>query len=110
VEGQAVVWLGADSVAPFVRYSDLVVSSAAEARYWRHYGYHWYGRSWSGSRPNGDDYAMHWSKSRLRHLMKKIPCSRMSKNISGSSRTSKGATALRLQLCADLPFKDLRGA
>ena len=32
-----------------------LVSSAAEARYWRHYGYHWYGRSWNGSRPNSDE-------------------------------------------------------
>jgi hypothetical protein len=31
------------------------VSSGAEARYWRHYGYHWYGRSWNGFRPNGDE-------------------------------------------------------
>jgi hypothetical protein len=30
------------------------VSSGAEARYWRHYGYHWYGRSWSGFSLNGD--------------------------------------------------------
>jgi hypothetical protein len=51
----------------------LYVSSAAEARCWRHYGYHWYGRSWSGSRPNGDDNAMHWSKSGLRRLMRMNP-------------------------------------
>jgi hypothetical protein len=31
------------------------VSSAADARYWRHYGYHWYGRDWNGSRPNNDE-------------------------------------------------------
>jgi hypothetical protein len=31
------------------------VSSAADARYWRHYGYHWYGRSWNGFRPNNDE-------------------------------------------------------
>ena len=31
------------------------VSSGAEARYWRNYGYHWYGRSWNGYRPNGDE-------------------------------------------------------
>jgi hypothetical protein len=31
------------------------VFSGAEARYWRHYAYHWYGRSWSGSRPNGNE-------------------------------------------------------
>jgi hypothetical protein len=31
------------------------VSSGAEARYWRHYGYHWYGRSLNGFRPNGDE-------------------------------------------------------
>ena len=31
------------------------LSSGAEARYWRHYGYHWYGRSWNGFRPNGDE-------------------------------------------------------
>src|SRR5262249_11203658 len=28
---------------------------AADARYWRHYGYHWYGRSWNGFRPNNDE-------------------------------------------------------
>jgi hypothetical protein len=33
----------------------ILVSSAAEARYWRHYGYHWYGRSWNGSPSNSDD-------------------------------------------------------
>jgi hypothetical protein len=33
----------------------ILVSSASEARYWRHYGYHWYGRTWSGSRPNNDE-------------------------------------------------------
>jgi DMSO/TMAO reductase YedYZ molybdopterin-dependent catalytic subunit len=33
----------------------IVVSSAADARYWRHYGYHWYGRSWNGFRPNGGE-------------------------------------------------------
>jgi LTXXQ motif family protein len=33
----------------------LCVSSAAEARSWRHYGYHWYGRSWNGFHPNGDE-------------------------------------------------------
>jgi hypothetical protein len=41
----------------------ILVSSAAEARhwrhygyhYWRHYGYHWYGRTWSGSPSNGDE-------------------------------------------------------
>jgi len=31
------------------------MSSAAEARYWRHYGYHWYGRSGDSSRSNGDE-------------------------------------------------------
>ena len=31
------------------------LSSAADARYWRHYGYHWYGRSWNGFRPNNDE-------------------------------------------------------
>ena len=30
------------------------VSSGAEPRYWRHYGYHWYGRSWNGFNLNGD--------------------------------------------------------
>jgi hypothetical protein len=30
------------------------MSSAAEARYWRHYGYHSYGRSWNSSPPNGE--------------------------------------------------------
>jgi hypothetical protein len=39
-----------------VRYSNhrLVRVLGAEARYWRHYGYHWYGRSWSGFSLNGD--------------------------------------------------------
>jgi hypothetical protein len=32
----------------------MSVSSAADARYWRHYGYHWY-RSWSGYRLNNDE-------------------------------------------------------
>ena len=32
----------------------ILVSSAADARYWRHYGYHWHGRSWNGS-PSGSD-------------------------------------------------------
>lgn len=31
------------------------MSSASEARYWRHYSYHWYGHTWSGSRPNSDE-------------------------------------------------------
>ena len=31
------------------------ISSTAEARYWRHYGYHWYGRTWNGSRPAIDE-------------------------------------------------------
>ena len=31
------------------------VSSGAEARFWRHYGYHWYGRTWNGSRPAIDE-------------------------------------------------------
>jgi hypothetical protein len=31
------------------------MSSTAEARYWRHYGHHWYGRSGDGSRSNGDE-------------------------------------------------------
>jgi hypothetical protein len=31
------------------------MSSAADARNWRHYGYHWYGRSWNGFRPNNDE-------------------------------------------------------
>jgi hypothetical protein len=30
------------------------MSSAAEARYWRHYGFHWYGHAWKSSRPNSD--------------------------------------------------------
>jgi hypothetical protein len=30
------------------------LSSPAEARYWRHYGYHWYGR-WNGVRPNSNE-------------------------------------------------------
>jgi predicted translin family RNA/ssDNA-binding protein len=30
------------------------MSSAAEARYWRHYGFHWYGHAWNSSRPNSD--------------------------------------------------------
>jgi hypothetical protein len=29
--------------------------SSAEARYWRHYRYHWYGRTWNSSRPNYDE-------------------------------------------------------
>jgi hypothetical protein len=33
----------------------ILVSSAADARYWRHYGYHWHGRSWNGSPSNGDE-------------------------------------------------------
>jgi LTXXQ motif family protein len=33
----------------------ILMSSASEARYWRHYGYHWYGHTWSGSRPNNDE-------------------------------------------------------
>ena len=33
----------------------IIVSSGADARYWRHYGYHWYGHGWSGSRSNGDE-------------------------------------------------------
>jgi hypothetical protein len=32
----------------------VLMSSAAEARYWRHYGYHSYGRSWNSSPPNGE--------------------------------------------------------
>jgi len=32
----------------------VLMSSAADARYWRHYGYHWYGRSWNGSPSNGE--------------------------------------------------------
>jgi hypothetical protein len=32
----------------------VYMSSAAEARYWRHYGFHWYGRAWNSSRPNSD--------------------------------------------------------
>jgi hypothetical protein len=32
-----------------------VCPSGAEARYWRHYAYIGYGRSWSGSRPNGNE-------------------------------------------------------
>ena len=31
------------------------ISSGADARYWRHYGYHWYGRTWNGSRTNSDE-------------------------------------------------------
>jgi hypothetical protein len=30
------------------------MSSGAEARYWRHYGFHWYGRAWNSSRPDSD--------------------------------------------------------
>ena len=30
------------------------ITSAAEARHWRYYGYHWYGHTWSDSR-RGDD-------------------------------------------------------
>ena len=33
----------------------ILVSSSADARYWRHYGYHWHGHGWSGSRTNGDE-------------------------------------------------------
>jgi hypothetical protein len=34
----------------------FLASSAAEARYWRHYGsYHWYGRTWNGSPSNSDE-------------------------------------------------------
>ena len=33
----------------------ILASSAAEARYWRHYGYHWYGRSWKGSPSNSSE-------------------------------------------------------
>jgi hypothetical protein len=31
------------------------VSSAADARHWRHYGYHWHGHGWTGSRSNSDE-------------------------------------------------------
>ena len=33
----------------------ILVSSAADARFWRHYGYHWHGHGWTGSRSNGDE-------------------------------------------------------
>jgi hypothetical protein len=33
----------------------ILSSSAADARYWRHYGYHWHGRSWNGSPSNSDE-------------------------------------------------------
>jgi hypothetical protein len=33
----------------------ILMSPASEARYWRHYGYHWYGRSWNGSPSNSDE-------------------------------------------------------
>ncbi len=33
----------------------ILVSSAADARYWRHYGYHWHGQGWTGSRSNSDE-------------------------------------------------------
>jgi hypothetical protein len=33
----------------------ILVSPAAEARYWRHYGYHWHGRAWNSSPSNGDE-------------------------------------------------------
>jgi len=31
----------------------MFMSSAVEARYWRHYGYHWQSRSWNNSPSNG---------------------------------------------------------
>ena len=33
----------------------ILVSSAADARYWRYYGYHWHGRSWNGSPSESDE-------------------------------------------------------
>jgi hypothetical protein len=33
----------------------ILVSSGADARYWRHYGYHWHGQGWTGSRSNSDE-------------------------------------------------------
>jgi len=33
----------------------MYMSSAVEARYWRHYGYHWQSRSWNNSPSNGDE-------------------------------------------------------
>jgi LTXXQ motif family protein len=33
----------------------ILVSPAADARYWRYYGYHWYGRSWNGSPSTSDE-------------------------------------------------------
>jgi hypothetical protein len=33
----------------------ILVSSAADARYWGHYGYHWHGRSWNGFRSNSEE-------------------------------------------------------
>src|ERR1700746_3212502 len=33
----------------------ILVSPAADARYWRYYGYHWYGRSWNGSSSTSDE-------------------------------------------------------
>jgi hypothetical protein len=33
----------------------ILVSSAADARHWRHYGYHWHGHGWTGSRSNSDE-------------------------------------------------------
>ena len=32
-----------------------IASSGADARSWRHYGYHWRGHGWTGSRSNDDD-------------------------------------------------------
>ena len=33
----------------------LACTSAAEARHWRHYGYHWYGHTWSDSHRGNDE-------------------------------------------------------
>jgi LTXXQ motif family protein len=33
----------------------ILVSAPADARHWRHYGYHWHGHGWTGSRSNSDE-------------------------------------------------------
>src|SRR6516165_1165889 len=33
----------------------LACTSAAEARHWRYYGYHWYGHAWSDSHRGNDE-------------------------------------------------------
>src|SRR5215469_14191312 len=33
----------------------LACTSAAEARHWRYYGYHWYAHTWSDSRRGNDE-------------------------------------------------------